>query len=93
VLNPTLNPRLYTVEFMAESGRYYSVTGTDMLLQDLCMGPHVRQREQQEFKKATGDEFKIDPPRGNGEIKGCRLRFGRVRPPFSINNKGKKDAA
>lgn len=88
-------PRMYTIEFKSESGRFHSVTGTDMCLQDLCMGPHVRQRQQHEAnKERLAQGFKtlpIDEPRANGELKGCTLRYERVRPPFSLQKS--KDAA
>lgn len=82
------NEKQYTIEFMADSGRYFTVVGSDAVLQDLCMGPHARQRQQQEANRVAIDmgfaPRPIDPPRAHGEIKGCRLRFGRVKPPFSV---------
>jgi hypothetical protein len=95
-----INHRRFTLSFQVND-RWYEVEATDATLQDLCMGPHVRQKAIQaacdRLKDPSLDMVEVEeimnmdmrPPQAHGELKGVRLRWPRrvhEVAPFTLGN-------
>lgn len=82
--------RTYTMSYRV-GNRDYVVEGSNALLQDLCMGEHVRQKQILNAAKMTPKEFQEAFPHGldlraalaHGELKGVTVGWISRPAPFT----------